>query len=216
MASFRDTMKLALFTYPDLYPNPANVAVSFFCQSSDSWARWNDAGELVLQKDWDRTTMEYLPPRASNPYPGMEAKLGHVLRDEAQNYRRRWMEENIERVLDASCTNVYFGADPRSRGFVRDISKEFTGNACAFTFPDNIAKDWAEALWNFLQYWLVRINCEYDIDHTGKLYAPEKVKDVVVLIKAAQERLHPLVFNGQTQAQANIALSKFINKAKGK
>jgi len=116
------------------------------------------------------------------------------LEDEAGRIKYEWVKTNIEDILDGGLSASYFRNNRRSGHYVTKQVCCRQTLAAAFSAPDNIEKDWAEALFNFLSWWGVNLRCEFGCDHKGEtnFWEPEQ-KHVEKMIKDQHERLYMLL-----------------------
>lgn len=209
MASVKATMRHALLSYPGIAPCPMAVAIQWFSTNGNGMD-WNKKGEL---SNWDgldvNVKMEYddLDERnercedKDNPESYMHSlHNGFFMEAEAERALRQFVETNIDRLCDAPVTTKLFAYSVKGRYYyIEGVSLEY---AHAFNFPDNIAPDWAEALRQFHDNWLVDLNCTYG-PPKGKgnvydvSYWPEHAQKLRAAIIDAQKRLYPLMHNGE-------------------
>src|SRR5271157_4019207 len=201
--TFKQTLKYCMLTYPTIFPSPLHVLRHFFCVIGNGYG-WID-GELVdcFCKDINVTKMKYREREEDLTIGVPEfviARTGMRLRDQAELVQMKWVEENIDAIVEANPTNSYFGDQCNGCYFTRSISLEY---AKAFTFPDNIKQDWAEALHEFLQYWLVQLNDEYGpgTKDDDLHWWPAEIREARQAILDARVRLHPYAYNGETYEQ---------------
>lgn len=236
MASVKDTVRQALFAYPDIYPNPKRVLAHLFCSIGNNY-EWKK-GELVSGSREPSVTqmqLEDLEPGYVSPivarmwreHPEMEERAKTrqespevALKKSAQRLQRQFIADNIEAILDAPLTNSYFG-NPW------EVSDYMAGSANAqhspgLNFPSDIKEDWAKTLEGFLRHWRQclgqRFGCGTGLGDTT--HWPQQPKLLMKEIEAAQARLHPLLHNGETlaegQARARAALEAGAGAILGK
>lgn len=218
MSTFKQTLKFSMLRYPTIFPNPVDVCVHLFCAIGNGYEwyegemvdRFHHNEPLVMKYPLDRD----MTPEMAAIHASVDARTGHKLKDQARFVQMKWTEENIDAIVDAIPTNVYFGSDPKSYYFRKGICLE---HAHAFHFPEDIKKDWAEALYGFLQYWLVQLNYEYGPGRSKDdelLWWPEDIKEARKTILEARIRLYPLAHNGQTYEQGLEQSMKFLDSLK--
>lgn len=216
MATFKQTLKHGLLKYPTIFPNPVNVLEHMFCVIGNGY-EWKN-GELVdrcSEVDFDNLTMKYpeereLDPEIERIHASVENKTGNKLKDKARLVQMKWIADNIDAVLEANPTNVYFGNAPHGHYFTKGICLAY---AKAFHFPDNIKKDWAEALYEFCQYWLVQLNVEYGVsikDNTLSWW-PKDILEARKAILETRERLYPYAHDGQPYEQHVTQMKKIVD-----
>lgn len=197
MATFKQTLKRGLFEYPTIFPNPVDVCVHLFCIIGNGY-EWHE-GELVDRYDRikdnefvESMTMRDISPMMAEIYASVEKSTGHKLKDAAQLIQMKFVEDNIDAIIDANPTNSYFGGEQGSSYFKKGICVKY---AHAFDFPDDTKKDWADALYTFINHWLYVLNCEYGPGHEKDdplAWWPADIREARKAILDARVRLHPL------------------------
>lgn len=220
MFTVRESLKHALFNYPCIMPSPFAVARHWFC-SAGNGMEWNEQGQLV---DWSRKktseVMLYddLDERVEklDQYSCIKERLD--LRIEAERLQRQFVEKNIDLILEEPITEVHFGRECYAgSGFTKGVSIEYSR---AFTFPDNIAKDWGDALMQLFNHWLYCLNVEFGPGKTGDEtpWWPEEIKTLRTEILKQRSRLFPLINNGVTYEehceQSRKWVEEFLKKEK--
>ena len=193
MASFKTTLKRTLLDYHSIFPSPSHALCHFFCriETGHEWIN----GEIVDTCNpserkkkkisdigpWDHIPEDIKKARDQDP--------GFILKTMAEEIQKKFVFDNINLIIKASPTNTYFGDEP-------DHSLiDFVYSDCnAFIFPNNIKKDWGEALHIFLDYWLMRLRKEYGDD---ELKWPTNIQLAQTMIQNSQKRLHPILYNGE-------------------
>lgn len=211
------TVRYALMTYPGLYQSPMAVLKFAFCSGSYDWDEDGNlvslgdepTGDEVMDfSDLDeraerRTTREYADATRS-------LDIRWELEESSERMQRQWVSDNIDRILAADLTAVYFNKAGGRHQWVKDISVDY---ANGLNFPDNINKDWAKVLYEFLDDWLVALNTEYGISPKyvsgpDKIpggepmpFWPEDIKKAYKAISAAKRRLPKLIYTPEELAQ---------------
>ncbi len=209
MATLKQTIKYGMLRYPTLFPNPVNVLEHLFCVIGNGY-EWID-GELVDRFDrvegTDKTTepltMKYPEEEEVESDLAAFAKYMEKLHTErrlqglAQRMQMEFVDKHIDEIIEASSTAVYFGSGPRGYYFLKGISIKYSHG---INFPDDIKPDWAEGLYEFLEYWLQNLSTEYgppskdgDVSHW-----PADIQEARKALLETRERLHPIVYNGET------------------
>lgn len=205
MATFRQTMKDCLLGYPSIFPNPTDVCAHLFAVNGNGY-EWID-GELVdpYGEEKNLTRMKY-PFREEREFEKKfwwvrviawfkrsehESKFlrDRKLKDNARKAQMRWVEKNIDAIVDASPVNTYFGSE-RGGSYVTDhICPEY---ADGLDFPEDIQRDWAEALYEFLNYWIRQLHQQYSgLPETW----PVEIVEARKAIFDARSRLHVILYN---------------------
>ena len=170
---------------------------------------WMDKVNDVLKEHNGRVVSVTCP---GDDFNDATARTGQKLRDKAKLVQMKFVADNIDEILEANPTNAYFGRESIGYYFTKNICLEY---AKAFHFPDDIKKDWAEALYTFLQHWLYALNCEYGPPREKDdllLWWPEDVREARQAILDTRVRLHPLVHNGRTYEQDAISTADLIRR----
>lgn len=204
MASFRQTMKHCLLSYPTIFPNPLNVCVHLFCVIGNGY-QWHK-GQLV-----DRYEGAKIPKRMKYPKEDFSKdwsqksirQSGIKIQNEARLHQMRFIEKNIDAIVAADPVNVYFGSS-RQGCFVTDnICLEY---ADGLQFPDDIKKDWAQALYRFLDWWIDQL---FEVYGTTPEGWPEQIQQAHKEIVKARNRLHTIIHN-ETYAEYAVRISEHI------
>jgi hypothetical protein len=198
----------ALFAYPSLYSCPLAVYVNLFTSIGHGYD-WGQDGNLtntyptrhskVMRYDDLDERREELSARKN--MDGLDSlNIRWKLELNADYIKRKFVEENINDILNSDPLLSLFDYRPSRYGFIHQVSLNY---ARAFTFPDNITLEWAKILNVFLGYWLVCLNQEYgcsgDADYWKKW--PQHIIDVRKAIIKAQHKLKPVLYGPDWEAQ---------------
>jgi hypothetical protein len=201
MTTVRENLKFALFNYPSLYSNPIDVAKQWFSCNGNG-LQWNNKGQLgdmFTEKSSKVMLYDDLEERIKN---SLEYDcIGNRVRleVEADRVKRDFVAKNIEAILDEGIAVSYFGSVHRP-GYYFTKGVYFPG-ALGFNFPDNIAKDWGDALYSFFDTWLVALNIEYGVsakDFRDISFWPQEAQNLRAEILKQRSRLFPLINDGIT------------------
>lgn len=219
MPSPREIVRHSLINYPSLYDSgPVKVLDHLFAVIGNGF-EWDENGELsridygdpeVATVDYSdiENHEQYLAERRARyakygPCEAMEKLArGHDLEMSAARAKRDWLAANLDAILDAPLTKLYFPGS-RTSYVTQNISTTY---AKAFTFPDNITKEWAELLFAYLSDWLPLLAQTYgpqtnmDKAWDDTPWWPENAIEGRAAIVAAQHRLWPLYHDGQSYA----------------
>lgn len=223
MATVRETMRHCLLTYPGIFTSPFQVVCHWFTTIGNGYD-WDSAGELVSH-DYSNTpvTMYYSDlienTADAKKYDDIaapenvfgELRDNQLLEIEAEWMQRKFIEDNIERVLNGRIITNYFGSNTKGgRGVNSNISTTY---AKAFNFPDHITKDWALALSQFIDHWFYILNLEYGVsqkDLENRSFWTENARDARLQLIAARDRLYPVLY-GKTYVQHAKEIDDIIN-----
>lgn len=241
MASFKQQMKFGLLRYPSIFPDPLNVSIHLFAIIGNGYD-WVD-GELVDCYEPEKTdeplTMKYSDAiedsELDKEMKALDSMAGFYierkLKDEATLARMKFIEDNIDQILETGPNTQFFGSST-SYYYKKGICTKY---AKAFYFPDNIKEDWAKALYKFLEQWLYALISEYGPDiHRKEVLTKWQIRGYKVLnyclkklgyengpvvdgdrlllwpknivearedIIEARSQLHPYAHNGETYAE---------------
>lgn len=196
MSSVKDTVRHALFNYPLLFPSPLHVVVNLFT-SSGGW-HWNRQGELVnYYEHLNADSMKYSDLDEHLEYCKDYENFPIIkLETEARRMMRKFIEDNIEVILEGDLLEDYFGTNTYNTSY---YTKHINLDSQAFHFPDNITKEWGTLLYKFFENWLVTLNYTYGVSqtHDDVSFWPENMQKARIAILDAKARLHPLIHNGE-------------------
>ena len=233
MASVKQTMRHCLLNYPNIFPYPRKVADHWFAVNGNGMY-WKD-GELVehpfgpedqaiLRTAYGLIKMDDIEEREQQIRDTL-ARFGqvicpeHTIANKYDRMTRAFVQEHINDLCDAPVTFTLGHAGPKNGHYVTE--QIYIPGVMAFQFPDNIAADWAKALDEWLQDWLVRFNQIYGIysenltpelaDEWFKRVWPENIYIARSYILHAQERLWPIRNNGETRTDGLKRLQELSN-----
>lgn len=201
MSTVKQTLKFCMLRYPTIFPNPVDVLIHLFCSIGTGYEWFN--GELVdfhtSEEEMNISTMKYPEKRSVDPaLAELETSIGLTLKDQAKHIQMKFVEDNIDTIVNANKTNTYFGRERGGYGITKDIHIKY---ANAFSFPDTIKEDWAKTLCDFLQYWLYQLNVEYgagDSKNDSLSWWPADIREARLVIAKTRARLYPYAHNGRT------------------
>lgn len=233
MASVKETMRYSLLNYPTLYGSCPIKALDQWFAVNGNGMEWSRNGELVdmceprrkhtplamdysdLDEDEARLKADFGDSLDSPSYIALHT--ARKLRVSAARIQRKWVEDNIELILDGDLTEHYF-----TESFSVKRTTYVTGphiclqyaRACAF--PDNITNEWGELLLKYLDNWLQTLNAHYMVGNKkGEETAhwPKEIVEAYETLKATKVRLWPLV-RGEDyavyQARSKALITEFL------
>lgn len=171
MANFKDTVKESFFSYPTLYGEKWNVLEHYFACIGNGM-EWNSQGELTDKFDSKkkfRKMMKYSDLNKKDLFQkrGLELisddhKKKILIQNEIERFNRKIISKNIDFILEQPCSQVLFSSYV---SLSKDMPHYMTSKgvcveyAKAFNYPENISKDWAEGLLDFICFWINWISC---------------------------------------------------------
>jgi hypothetical protein len=221
MANPNETIKYCMLRYPTLYKNPIDVLVSAFLAISTM--QWNK-GE-VDHTEWEKDykgTMCYdsqYKHNISDSNASNSLYVGYALNEEVELARLKFVDSNIERIVAAPHVNTYFGIEPDGAHIVRDIGYAWVNDDDTMRLPNNLTKEWAIELCEFIQYALVRLNYAYHIG-TGKTeeewtkHWPDDAKHARKVLMTTQEKFYKKAY-GKTKKEADDFTHKLMTEILG-
>lgn len=169
--------------------------------------RERDRKSAQSLKEWDEN--EVLA-NGGEPLPDIYSPLKslhdwNALENQAQRMKRKLIDENMDVIVAGSPTDCLFRNDYDYPRTIRNLihGKQDTAEPPRFLyFPDDITPEWGEKVHEFHQWLLVRMNNEHGIGISGSTdHWPEAAQALKEKIEMAQDRLHPLMHNGQTRQE---------------
>jgi hypothetical protein len=226
MTSPKHYVRQFLLGYPTLYRSPKEVLIAAFTDRYSYDSLWDKDGNLTHPEIPTATSMDYsdLDERVKENEDRVNSPvlrdLGttFTLRIMKERMDRKFIEDNLEDILECALNEDFsISRVRRHRRYTIDLynTKEYP----AFTFPDNINKEWASLLYTFLGNWFPDLAgvygyAPYEKDSEWQQWIahwPEDVKALYAQIMDARERLHPHVYNGQTYDEYKNRMEKLLN-----
>lgn len=184
MTTYRETIKSLLLNYPSLFSNKLAVNAQLFAVIGNGY-EWSAEG--TLEKDISQSHNNH-----SMRFEDLDKEIEFIKekhRDwnafllaqiESKRIMRQFMADHIELILDESCSREFFsewGYNQKLYTYMepQDVSYSY---ARVFHYPENIRKDWARGLEDFVSVWMGNLRTEYRIGQTGKEmnHWPEEAK----------------------------------------
>lgn len=158
-------------TYRHFLRNGMNSMLEVSCHlfaTTGNGSSWID-GELCFRRT-DSYELERNPVKANND-----------CEHEARLIKRQFVLKNIERILDSKIDSITF----EDSNVVRSHYESNPGNyARSIDFPDNIKPDWAQAVFDFNNWWLYNLNCIHGADSIDLWSAHlKKVHETIIQAK---------------------------------
>lgn len=186
------TVKQMMFTYPSIAPSKFSVFEHIFAVIGNGYD-WNAKGELVMARYHGQpkpnTTMDYSDLHEREAEYEREiikrkAESGTTRNDilklflaeiDSERMQRMLTEKYMHLILRFTCSRPLNarGNQPRMSHYTSPKGVSYL-YAHIFNYPANIAKDWAEAMIDFISWWLVALNTEYGVGGLHEKYDPEK------------------------------------------
>lgn len=205
MASFRDTIERGIVFHPTLFQEKWQVCSQLFATIGNDF-EWYENGELILDYEEDKgdpwrmkelqEDIEGYKIQAKEYSSPVYAAC--AARGEFEKIRREFAKNNLDLILDNSCA-CYMFSDCNYRMNTYMKPKYFSFKyAKGFNFPDNIAKDWALGLKDFIDYWLIGLNIEYGVSADKDMekavaHWPDDAKELRNKLKESTQRLSKIL-----------------------
>jgi hypothetical protein len=201
-------MRHALLTCHEIFPSPNYVLFHWFAVSGNGMKWDEEDGKLKHHSEFESEIHE--PMEFKNEFPenpSMEAfNTSRRLQSKWEQIRWNFVIENIEEIVNSKYTYDFNAGSvcsaPSGPYVTKGISTKY---ARGLNFPDNINKEWAILLYDFLRYWLVSLNMEYGVSNEKKKeeyrsHWPKDIYDASLEIDKAIERLYVIIY-GKTKAE---------------
>lgn len=215
-----------MITYPSIARDPLSVSRHLFACIGNGY-EWHK-GELVCHMyrgEKKCKTMDFsdLDERETKLRDDMKKEPAYVsplsntflLEIQFERMRRKFIAENMKTLLDGSCTvTLNSNSYPGGHYVTKNICTKY---ARAFSFPDDIKLDWAIALTQFIDWWLVALNSEYGVRPErdrlhDRSFWPEEAQDAYTTLLEARKRLYPITHKGETWEAGQERQRKFMDE----
>jgi hypothetical protein len=134
------------------------------------------------------------------------------LENEVRLLKRKFVTDNMERILDSPVTSNLFEPEISHCYYMLDPREEY---ARSLNFPNNITKEWAEAVFEFNQHWLTNFRTIHGVGHDGSIdFWPENVKIGYEVVKKHKERAFEIAY-GISYAKHMEEMTKLVNEILG-
>lgn len=203
----KSMMRHSLLVCHNIFPSPIYVLRHWFAVIGNGM-EWDEKdGKLKYGYQYDA---ELWTPRERETYPEDSLMKEYYekckLQDEWDDIEWKFILNNIDRIVESDYVNDFkdnrVGRSAGGHYVTEDISTKY---ASAFTFPDNIDKDWAKLLYSFIGWWYVRLNMKYGVgnqkrkeDYRG--HWPEDIFAAATELDKSRDRLCVIIY-GKTQQQ---------------
>lgn len=211
MASFKDTLIDSILSYPTLYSEKWEVCKQFFAVIGNGM-EWDENGELVdtfeekvrTKEDgmdfssYDKRVDDILKLMKEYSFNDQHMQMQLSLNElEKQSAKHR--ERFIDLMIDKPCSMSIMEIGKKHNvsldsymGYHACYPKENNDSyevlAQAFCYPENITKDWAEGLLDFVGFW---------IDSVEK--QPEHYSDLIDQLLKVRDDLNLKVYGKTTE-----------------
>lgn len=235
-----DTVRQGMFNYPSIYPTKFDALEHMFAVNGNGYD-WNSKGQLVcpryrgqapLKKEMDYSDLDerktrYETQLAENAklYPeSADTDITHLFlaEIEAERMQRDFTVKYIDLILQHTCSRRPFGrGSPRLKTYMTIKHVCYT-YANIFNYPENITKDWAKAMEDFIGCWLVALNNEYGIggewnekydSEKAMGHWPDEAKTLYKRLQVIREDLLNKI-TGTTPEQRKARIDKIIEALK--
>lgn len=198
MSDFKSTMACLLRTNPTIYPEPLD-ALLFLMLARGEWVggQWTIPGVKIDDRPMEFSDLDSLD------IDDASWRLSRAI----SRRQRQTMDENMETILEANPTAVYFR--PSFLKYFRDrelVDGKVPEKAPFLEFPDDIQPDWGHAIKHFQDWLLVEMNQKHMLSpnkdmEQARAHWPAAPLALSRQIQQARERLHPLLHGGQSYAE---------------
>lgn len=191
----KDTYSQIFNLYPGHMYCPLDVSKSLFDNSNYEWVD----GELVCP--YEQSHIEpYFTGERENQHPHLDSLYtGWKLQDDAKRLKIKFVQDNIEDMLNAPVCSSYFSSEIRHDYYSVNVNSY----ASIFKFPQDIKLDWAKACLAFIEWWIVNLRHVHGVDHKGDIdFWSDDKKESYKLLEETREKLYPIV-HGRTVKEVN-------------
>ena len=207
MATLIQTLKSCMLSSPLVFPEKIDFWEHVLLREGTGF-HW-DNGELVDMYGLEEAqTMNYSDLDSnlerlreySNPISEMDAY--REMEENVKRVKRQYIEKNIDLICSQQWMSTIF-RDPSQLSRAQKAWIEQTENfdhALCFHFPNNLKKDWGQAIEQFFQWTEKHLDERFGLGEKGayRKHWPENIIAFRQKIEASRERLHPLIYNGRT------------------
>lgn len=192
MATVAKTMRHCLLNYPSIFPCPLAVSVHWFScigngmewvdgELVHSYAN-RDAGNTMKYDDLDERSA--MVSKAAGKLPDR-----FTLVDGAYRIMRKYVEDNIDTICNETATLRLFDYRPTSYYYTEGVCIEY---ARGLNVPDNITKDWAQAVYDFIKDWKVALRQKYGVGEIETL--PTEIQKVFARFNEVERTIYPVLY----------------------
>ncbi len=137
-------------------------------------------------------------------------KAKWTLENEVAQIKRKFVLDNIERILDSPIDSHLFQSTDISYGhYVLRPCKYY---ANAIRFPDNITKEWAEVVYKFNCYWMTNFRKIHGVGSKGEInFWPKESHDAYLMIEEAKKRAFK-IWTGQSYDEYMEEMNKHVEE----
>jgi hypothetical protein len=217
----REMMRECLLAYHSIFPTTTHVLCHWFTTAGGGYEWSEKDGRL---KSWEtldeseitskiESNFETIAERGSN-ISDSRLSNSYKMRQQIETLQYQFVIDNIDTLLD-SCYHIPHIDNLRYTSYLTtDAGIKYCN---AFNFPDNIDKEWARILYDFLGFWNYQLNVFYRVgsDKTYKdsiSHWPAHALEVQSAIESAKKKLFPVFSNGVTLERHNERLTKLIQE----
>ncbi len=225
----RELVKESLFTYPSLYAGGPGMILAHYFASGGTGYGWDKNGALrnfcdeKTSSKMDYSDLDERASRLPEDKDYADLYVGREMEIEAERVQRQFYEKNIDKILSAPLTTMYFGVQDHSR-LTKDV---YPDTALGLQFPDNINEDCGMVLLKFYDHWLYRLNCEFGVGSYSKYkdhpanepfpWWPDNAAKAYRLINQAKVRLWELMYKrsyAEHCKEMNDLITEVLNEVK--
>lgn len=192
MATVAQTMRHCLLNYPGIFPCPLAASIHWFsCVGNGmEWVNGElvhgyvdrDAGDTMRYDDLD--DLSDMIGKVSGTLPDR-----FTLVDGAYRIMRKYVEDNIDTICQNTATLRLFDYRSTSHYYIEGISVEY---ARGLNVPENITKDWAQAVYDFLDEWKTALRQRYGVGEIEKM--PSEIQKVFKQFNVVERTIYPVLY----------------------
>lgn len=178
----KETYRHLLTVYPTLFSCPLDVSCHLFCLIGNGY-EWKN-GELI-NVCGGREAFEGF--RKIEPCFSEDLNTMWRLQEEAQEIKYKFILDNMEDVLKCPISTSFFDHSRRA-GYYE--TKPCVKYSRAVNFPDDITEDWAVAVKDFLNWWLLNLNQHYMVGpELNTSHWPKEITESYNVILEARNKI---------------------------
>jgi len=187
----KDTYRQIFNLYPGHMYCPLDVSKSLFDNSNYEWVD----GELVYPWEEQSYIEPHFTGEREDKYGCLKSlNIGWRLCDDAKRLKIKFVQDNIEDMLNAPVCSSYFSSEIRHDYYSVNVNEY----ASIFKFPQDIKPDWAEASLAFVEWWLTNLRRVHGVGHRGQIdFWSDSNKASYKLLEDTRDKLYPIV-HGKT------------------
>lgn len=212
----RDIAKYMMFTYPLSYSSMLEVFSNIFLLNGGSFY-WNKDGEMDIS-DEDIVEIPEKIDLSAFGYKNGNDTLH--LRDQALALKAQFIQVHFDELFDSySIGDMFsisdmFSSSQRSMTSRMDTFRigvlDFNNKSNLFSYPDNITKEYGDAIIKFINHWHVALNYKYGISNQTNFdeaiaHWPNDIKELKCQLSSVSDDIHFKLGYGTRQEREALA-----------